>query len=372
MVRRKLRPFTDVVNPRGLHAMEQRFLEAMAIKGYSKQTVDTRRSRLDLFVEWCAERSVVTPLDVTKPVLDRYQRMLFLLRKPNGKPLGFQSQVMRLVAVKMFFRWLTRENYLPANPAADLELPRAPRRLPRVVLTADEVERVMVQPDVTDPLGLRDRAVLETLYSTGIRRGELIALSVHDLDVNRRTLLIREGKGKKDRVIPIGERALFWIEKYLDDVRPTLVGPRDDGTLFLSTLGIALNGVTLSPRVRKYVEDGSGKSGSCHIFRHTMATLMLEGGADIRFIQAMLGHALLTTTEIYTRVSVLKLQEIHAATHPGANLGRRARSTSSSDTLRDDAHDVENEAKPEAHTPTPRELLAELDEEAIDELEGDI
>ena len=133
------------------------------------------------------------------------------------------------------------------------------------------------------------------------------------------------------------------------------VGPRDEGFLFLSQLGGPMTGVTLSPRVRKYVEAATNKSGSCHLFRHTMATLMLEGGADIRFIQAMLGHALLTTTEVYTRVSVLKLQEVHAATHPGAKISRKIRQV------------VTDEER--GDMVTPEELLAELDEEAIEETE---
>jgi integrase/recombinase XerD len=356
MARPAERPYTDVADPRGLFAMRLRFLDAMAIKGFSMQTIATRRSRLDLFIEWCGARGVARPDDVTKPVLERYQRTLFLMRQKSGKPLSFQAQVGRLVAVKMFFRWLTRENFLPANPAADLELPRAPRRLPRAVLTIDEVERVMAQPDLTDPLGVRDRAVLETFYSTGIRRGELLALCVHDLDVDRRTVLVREGKGKKDRIIPIGERALAWVEKYVDEVRPSLVGVRDEGFLFLSSSGGPMTGVTLSPRVRKYIEEGSGKSGSCHLFRHTMATLMLEGGADIRFIQAMLGHALLTTTEVYTRVSVLKLQEIHAATHPGSKITRNSRTQATDDDG--------------GLLPTAEDLLADLDEEAIEEADA--
>jgi integrase/recombinase XerD len=176
-----------------------------------------------------------------------------------------------------------------------------------------------MQADTSDPLGIRDRAILETLYSTGMRRMELVNLALYDLDLDRGTLMVRQGKGKKDRMVPIGERAAVWIEKYRSDVRHQLVVEPDDGTLFLTAEGarFSLNGMTSLARNYVLAAD-TGKRGACHLFRHTMATQMLENGADIRFIQQMLGHAKLETTQIYTQVSIRKLQEIHRATHPTA------------------------------------------------------
>jgi integrase/recombinase XerD len=139
--------------------------------------------------------------------------------------------------------------------------------------------------------------------------------------------MVRQGEGRKDRVVPIGERALAWIEKYLADVRPQLALEPDDGTLFLAVKGGPFNPDVLTSMVRGYVEASEvGKKGSCHLFRHATATLMLEGGADVRYVQEMLGHAGLNTTQIYTRVSITKLKEIHTATHPGAKL-RKASET---------------------------------------------
>lgn len=173
-------------------------------------------------------------------------------------------------------------------------------------------------PDVGNAVGLRDRAILEVFYSTGMRRLELVHLTVHNIDAERGTVMIRQGKGKKDRMIPIGERALAWVERYKESARPELVTGKDDGTLFLSQWGEAFQPNAMTALVRHHVEkSGVGKKGACHLFRHTMATLMLEGGADIRFIQAMLGHAELSTTEIYTQVSIRLLKSVHAATHPG-------------------------------------------------------
>ena len=144
-----------------------------------------------------------------------------------------------------------------------------------------------------------------------------MGLSLFDLDRERGTVMIRQGKGKKDRMIPIGERALAWIDRYLESARPDLVIGRNNATLFLTNAGESFTPDRLTQLVRGYVNAAdTGKSGSCHLFRHTMATLMLENGADIRYIQAMLGHAELSTTQIYTQVSIRKLKEIHTATHP--------------------------------------------------------
>ena len=221
-------------------------------------------------------------------------------------------------AVRSFFEWLARKNGILADPAASLELPQEAKRLPRAVLSASEAERILALPDLSAPLGLRDRAILELLYATGVRRAELTALAVFDLDIERRALMIREGKGRKDRMIPTGERAALWCERYLEEARPELER-EDNGVLFLTVTGLAIHPENLSRLIGSYLRrSGVGKPGSCHLFRHTMATLMLEGGADIRYVQQMLGHSDLASTRIYTRVSLRKLEAVHAASHPGA------------------------------------------------------
>jgi integrase/recombinase XerD len=307
----------DGSDPNGMGAHLAVFLEYLCVKGYSEETVAKTRLAVASFIRWCEERGIARTAEVTRPLLVRYQRHLYHYRKTDGHPLSFRSQHFRLVRLRSFFRYLSKSNVILYNPASDLELPKLDRRLPQHVLTAAEAEGVMNQVDVTTLLGVRDRAILETFYSTGMRRMELSRLKLFDLDAERGTVMVRQGKGRKDRMIPIGERALRWIEKYLADVRPSLVVEPDDGTLFLSSYGESLSGSGLSVMVREYVEKADlGKTGSCHLFRHTMATLMLEGGADIRFIQAMLGHAELSTTQIYTQVSIRKLKEVHTATHP--------------------------------------------------------
>jgi integrase/recombinase XerD len=249
---------------------------------------------------------------------------LYYHRQKNGQPLTFRTQYSRLVPVRTWFRWLVRNHHILHNPASDLDMPKIEKRLPRAVLSEEEAERVMLQPDVNDPLGLRDRAIMETLYSTGIRRTELVNLKLYNLDRERGTLSIWQGKGKKDRIIPIGERAVAWVEKYLRESRPRLAIEPDDGTVFVSSEGGAFHPDRLSMLVREHVEKANiGKKGACHMFRHTMATLMLEGGADIRFIQEMLGHSDLQSTQVYTQVSIRQLKQIHSVTHPGAALERK-------------------------------------------------
>ena len=323
MPRRALPPLPGGHDPDSLAAYMARFLSALAVRNYSAATIEDRRHGLATFILWCAERGIEAPREVTKPILERYQRHLYYHRKTNGEPLTFRTQAQRMIPIRAWFKWLARENHILSNPASELELPRPERRLPALVLSADEADAVMAAPDTGGPLGLRDRAILELLYATAIRRGELIALTLFDVDYARATLIVRQGKGNKDRVVPLGERAKAWLSAYRDQVHPGLVVGRDDGTLFLSRDGRPLEPKRLSEKVRGYIAAaGIGKPGSCHLLRHSAATLMLEGGADIRFIQALLGHESLETTQIYTRVSIAKLAEIHAATHPGARLVR--------------------------------------------------
>jgi integrase/recombinase XerD len=256
-------------------------------------------------------------------VLERYQRYLFLYRKKNGEPMSFRSQHSRLVPLRMWFRWLTRRNHLLHNPASELELPKLGQPLPKTIFSTHEVEEILQRCDVADPIGLRDRAILEVLYSTGIRRMEVIALKLYDLSLDRGVLLVRQGKGKKDRYVPIGSRAVAWLQKYIAEARPQLALEPDGMTVFLTAQGEGFSPDSMTSTVKARIDAAKlGKTGACHLFRHTMATLMHENGADIRFIQEILGHVKLETTQIYTHVSIRTLQQVHATTHPAAHLGR--------------------------------------------------
>ncbi len=322
MARKKRRPSDKQPEPSPIanHNMMpylKLFLDSSAASGLSPRTIELRERIIKIFMHWCDERNLDKPQDITRPILERYRRYLYHYRKKDGNPISFGTQQQRLVPIKAFFKWLTKENYILYNPASELELPKVHKRLPKHILTAQEVEQILNQTALHGDLGIRDRAIIETLYSTGIRRAELISLKLYDVDIQNGTLMVREGKGKKDRMLPLGERAGLWITSYIEEIRPELVTGTDDGTLFLHEFGEAFHKNRLTDLVKRYIESaGINKQGACHIFRHTMATLMLENGADIRFIQAMLGHSQLSTTEIYTQVSIKKLKEIHTLTHP--------------------------------------------------------
>lgn len=304
----------SAANP--LHAYRNAFRDWALAAGYSNATTTTRDRSIRRFIGWADERAIHQPGAITREILERYQRSLFLHRKADGTALSLKTQESLLNPLRAFFKWLSRERHVLFNPASELVLPRLPRQLPKALLSIESIEAVIGQPDLDTPWGLRDRAILETLYSTGMRRLEIVNLKLYELDLAQHTVMVRQGKGRKDRLIPIGERACAWISRYLTEVRPHLVAGNDDRSLFLTDYGEPFQKNRLSDMVKKYMRHAGIAVGSCHAFRHACATHMLENGADIRFIQAMLGHAELSTTQIYTQVSIAKLKEIHAATHP--------------------------------------------------------
>jgi len=315
-------PLQGMGDPEGLAALRERYLASLRTRGYSSETVEDRERELFVFITWARGRGLGRPDEINRAVLEDYRTHLFDHRKADGAPLSFRTQGVRLTRIRDFFRWLAREGHIPSNPASELELPRTERKLPSMVLSADEAEQILSLPTLGDPMGLRDRAILELFYAAAIRRTELVNLRLSDVDFGRDLLVVRKGKGKKDRITPIGGRARAWLEAYRDRARPQLAVGRHTDLLFLSRSGTRLAPKKLSDRVSQYVRtSGVGKPGSCHLFRHTTATLMLEGGADIRFIQALLGHESLQTTQVYTRVATAKLAEVHAASHPGMGGG---------------------------------------------------
>lgn len=312
------KPVGPASDPKSLYALLLRFVAWRRERNGSETTLKTQTHHDYRFILWAAERGIHYAAEVTRPVLERYQRHLYQYRKSNGEPLSTRTQRTALQPLQVWFRWMTRQHLILANPAADLELPGLEKHLPRHILSVEEVEQVLALPDLTTLQGIRDRALMELLWSTGIRRGEVVRLELYSVDTSRRTVTIIQGKGKKDRVIPVGSRALWWIQHYVQQVRPQLLVNPHCKALFLAMDGLAglqANGITNA--VGAYIRaSGIVKWGSCHLFRHAMATQMLENGADLRWIQAMLGHASVESTQIYTQVSIRALQAVHASTHP--------------------------------------------------------
>lgn len=285
----------------------------------SSFTVKSYLFRLKMFVGFLREREEEGIAAVTRDTLYHYQMSLCGLRKKDGRPAGLNHQAGFLVAVRAFFRFLAGRGFVLSDPTSVLEFPRIPRGLPHGVMTAREVEKILSRPDVDTALGMRDKAILELLYSTGIRNAELRNLAVADVNIADQEITIRRGKGGADRVLPTGEIAAKCLEHYLRESRPKLVGKQPDPpkALFVSFRGSRLPHTGLGGIVRRHVRAaGVVKPVTPHGFRHTCATHMLKGRASLRHIQELLGHRSLNTTERYTHVEAGDLKREHRRTHP--------------------------------------------------------
>lgn len=245
-----------------------------------------------------------------------------LIELSKGR-LGVRSQARHLVAVRQLFRFLVKERVLKDDPAVDIELPRAARTLP-TFLDLSEVERLLAAPDAASPRGVRDRAMLELLYATGLRVTELVELPLDALDLERGFLLVR-GKGNKERVVPIGQAALEALRAYLAHARASFLGPALGAgaeALFLRAGGEPMTRQGFWKALKGYARAaGVTKPISPHKLRHSFATHLVERGADLRAVQAMLGHADLSTTEIYTHVNRARLRQLYGEHHPRARSG---------------------------------------------------
>ncbi|MGZ5035047.1 MAG: tyrosine-type recombinase/integrase [Usitatibacter sp.] len=317
-------PDPSAGNP--LHALRADFLEWTVAIGLSPDTAKIRNVALGYFIRWCDLRHIGCPRQVSLALLESYQLFLATSRKRDGDVIAPATQAARLNPIIAFCKWLARKRLVRKDPSIGLVLPRQVRRLPGRVPTLLEIDRILREPDVGTPSGIRDRAILETLYSTALRRTELVRLRLCDVNLEGLAVFVPHGKGGRNRVVPLGARAAGWVMRYLDEVRPRLASYEADGPVFLTDYGEGFQKNRLGDSVRRHVlNSGFPARGACHLFRHACATHMLENGADIRFIQAMLGHADLSTTQIYTQVSIAKLREIHAATHPagGASIAPR-------------------------------------------------
>lgn len=281
----------------------------------SERTARGYLGHLRAFLAWLAASGgdlvTATPAD-----LAAHQAALLSARH-DGKPYSIGYQQNRVSALKSLFRFLTRRGYRLQDPALALEMPRAESRLPRAILTVDEARRILDAARGQSPRVLRDRALLETLYAAGLRVSELIALSPYDVDTEEKTLHVVLGKGRKGRMVPLTTAAARAIDAYLARGRAELAGTQKPRPLFLSNWGRRLYDSTANAIVRAYAAKAKVKKRvTCHTFRHSVATHLLKGRADIRHIQVLLGHRSLQTTERYTRVEIQDLREVVRRAHP--------------------------------------------------------
>ncbi|HHY37879.1 MAG TPA: site-specific tyrosine recombinase XerD [Clostridia bacterium] len=281
-------------------------------KGLAENTLDSYGRDLKQYKTFLENGGKTSIEDAGPATIVAY---LLHLQKQGRAPATIAR---RLAALKAFYQYLVRENFLQNDPTSNLESPKLEKRLPKV-LTVREVDMLLKQPKPTTPTGLRDRAMLELLYATGIRVSELISLNVSDLNLEMGFLKCR-GKGARERIVPVGSMALKSVRQYLQEGRPRILGSNtQEPSLFLNHHGRRLTRQGFWKIVRKYAQEAKiRKHITPHTLRHSFATHLLENGADLRSVQEMLGHADISTTQIYTQVTKGRLKEIYARTHPRA------------------------------------------------------
>jgi integrase/recombinase XerD len=297
--------------------LKEKYRGHLTLLNYSPNTIKGRLFYLNRFFAYLQALGIEEITAVTKETIRDYQTHLYEEINRKGEPNSIVTQNNQLKVVKSFFRFLCENDYLVGDPARDISYAKEPKRLPRSILTSAEMKRLLHAPDTKTALGYRDRAVLEILYSSGIRKEELNHLLLQDVDYNDGFLRINSGKGNKDRVVPIGKIACRYLENYIKAVRPSLIRDPYNNHLFLSLKGNRLSKNMVWEIVKRYTKKAKiKKTISPHTFRHTCATLMLRNKANIRHIQEMLGHASLDSTQVYTSVSITDLKEVHARCHP--------------------------------------------------------
>lgn len=296
------------------------YLEYSLSHGESSTTLIGKKHYINRFIVWCMLQEVEDISQVTQRLVDDYQVYAYRnYQGRNGTQIQMDSLRNIMTAIKRFVWRLYCNDIIEHNPLDKMELPRKPRRLPKNVLDQDEVLQVFELPLMFGLPGYRDRALLELLYASGVRRRELIELRLKSVDIKNKVLMVKQGKGQKDRRVPISIRACQWLTFYLKVVRPRLANMQSIDYLFVNNSGRAFTPHSASDLVHKYLlASGVVDEGACCVFRHSAATHMLEEGADLRYIQEFLGHADISTTQVYTHVSIKKLKEVYLHTHPSA------------------------------------------------------
>jgi len=287
-------------------------------RNLSENTIASYDYDLNAFLEYLQkEKGIVEVRQVNTEIINTYLKYLITTKTKKGKIYNIKSLNRKISFLRSFFRYLMIEHVITINPTDGLELLKSKRELP-AVLTVDEVDKMLDQTNTTNKLGLRDRAILEILYASGLRVSELINLKLQDVYFEEGFLRIF-GKGSKERIVPIGRSALMYLSKYIKEAR-NLFGKRQTGDyIFLNKRGLKLTRMAVWNIVKKYcVMAGIKKEIHPHTLRHTFATHLLEGGADIRVIQEMLGHADISTTQIYTHLDSSLLRETYRQFHPRA------------------------------------------------------
>ena len=282
-------------------------------RGLSKNTIESYNNDLKHFIDFLEKKfSVSNPDDIKRSHILLFQKEL----KEQGYSVS--SRYRYLVSIRRFIKYLLREEIIKEDPTRNIELPSKGKKLPKV-LTSEQVEKLLQMPDITKPGGLRDRAMLELLYATGLRVSELVTLKMNQVFFNQGYLLIM-GKGSKERIVPFGDVAEKWVKKYLKEGRPELLKNKNSPYLFIGSRGTPITRQGFWKNIKSYAL----KAGipldiiSPHTLRHSFATHLLENGADLRSVQSMLGHSDISTTQIYTHITKERLKKVYKKYHPRA------------------------------------------------------
>jgi integrase/recombinase XerD len=302
--------------------MLESFLEEHRRRNYSTALLTQARYTLPRFLSHLREKRLRDLRGITEATIEAYARRLARHKTKQGRPLALATQLGHLTMIRRFFHFLFERRWILQDPTKSLVLPQH-ENLPRTILTLSQARQLMSAPHRYHGrwwwphVEKRDHAILETLYGTGIRRSECLRLDVADLDLAQGQLFVRNGKGKKDRVVPVPSRALLALDAYLRDARPAFVKDRREMALFTSWCGRRLKPTTLAAMLKRRAKAaGLPVSLSPHVLRHTCATHLLKGGADVRHVQEILGHAQIDSTMRYTRVDVSDLAKVLERAHP--------------------------------------------------------
>jgi integrase/recombinase XerD len=293
-----------------MHQSLDRFLNYLIVeKGLSKNTIEAYSHGLNRFLNYLRRKGMEEVREISK--LDIREFLLFLKKKG----LSSKTLARNLVSIRVFMRFLTEESILSANPAEEIESPKTAKTLPEI-LSLEEVETLLEQPDTQIPQGMRDRAMLEMLYATGMRVSELTQLQVNNVHLEAGYVLIY-GKGSKERIVPIGNEAMKWARRYMGETRERLLKKRESPFLFVNRSGKPMSRQHFWKSIKAYGRRaGIRKRIAPHLIRHSFASHLLERGADLRSVQLMLGHVDISTTQIYTHVTGERLKKIHQRYHP--------------------------------------------------------
>jgi integrase/recombinase XerD len=304
-----------------LKLWQSRFSDYMMARNWSPHTLSHYTHALVRFFDFLGSQEVASVADITRDVVFEYRNWLYhLISNSTAARLSVCSQANILCAVKAFCYFLAHEHYILLDPSTSIEIPKVPDTLPRVLLTEAEVKRLIEAPDTDAPLGLRDRAIIELLYCSAIRNGELCAIHCEDLHLLELELHVVCGKGGKGRRVPLGEEAAYWLERYLGEVRPRMEKTLKTAALFLNRRGKPLDDEALNLIIHLASERaGLAVNVTAHVLRHACAMHCLARGMGLRHLQLLLGHSSVESTMRYLRMEISDLQEVHRRCHPREN-----------------------------------------------------